>query len=141
MSTNIGLWIDHKQAVIVTLTNETNETNKQSSSQTIDSHVESQPRREGDSPLKGAFETQTVHADDSHQREMTGHLNHYYDAVIKQVQNAGSILLLGPGEAKEELKKRFEGHHHAGHIVGMQTADKMTEKQIVAKVRDYFIKH
>lgn len=134
MSTNMGLWIDHKQAVIVTLTD------TEDISQRIESHVESQPRREGDSPLKGAFESRLVGAENSHQREVTNHLNHYYDEVIRQIQNADSILIFGPGEAKVELKKRFEGHQHAGHIVDVQTTDKLTDNQISAKVRNYFVK-
>jgi hypothetical protein len=47
-------------------------------------------------------------------------------------------LLLGPGEAKGELTKRLERHHFSGRIVGSETADKMTHRQIVAKVRQYF---
>ena len=50
----------------------------------------------------------TPKADDSHEKEFTGHLNNYYDAVIAAIRDAKSILLFGPGEAKGELKKRLE---------------------------------
>jgi hypothetical protein len=92
----------------------------------------------GDSPLKGPYEAQQVPADDSRERKWTGHLNIYYDAVIAGIRAADSLLILGPGEAKGELTKRLERHHFSGRIVGSETADKMTHRQIAAKVRQYF---
>ena len=77
-------------------------------------------------------------ADDSRQRKLTGHLNIYYDAVIACIRDAESILIFGPGEAKGELKKRLEGNKLSGRIVGIETIDKMTDRQIAAKVRQYF---
>ena len=77
-------------------------------------------------------------ADDSRQRAYTGHLDIYYDAVIAAIRDAESILILGPGEAKGELKRRLEGLNLGGRIAGVETADKMTDRQIAAKVRKRF---
>jgi hypothetical protein len=128
----IGLWIDHKEAYIVTLSE------NEASTKHIDSDVEKQPRRSGDSPMTESYEAQLVPADDSQQRITTEDLNHYYDAVIGHLQNAGPILIFGPGEAKNEFNKRFDGHLKNGKVVAIQTSDSMTENQIVAKVREYF---
>ena len=49
--------------------------------------------------------------------------------------DAETILIFGPGEAKGELKKRMERDKIGIRIVAMETADKMTEPQIVAKVK------
>lgn len=46
------------------------------------SRAEKQPRRSGDSPLKGPYESQQVPAQDSLQKTLTGHLNIYYDATM-----------------------------------------------------------
>jgi hypothetical protein len=43
-----------------------------------------------------------------------------------------------PGEAKGELKKCLERNKLGGHIVGIETIDRMTDRQIAAKVRRYF---
>jgi hypothetical protein len=102
------------------------------------SNVEKQLRRSGDSPLKGSFESRQVPADDSRQRAYTGHLNIYYDAVIASIRDADSILIFGPGEAKGELKERLEQHKLGGRIAAIETVDKMTDRQIAAKVRTYF---
>ena len=42
-----------------------------------------------------------------------------------------------PGEAKGELKKRLVRNKLGGRIVGIETIDRMTDRQIAAKVRRY----
>ena len=133
MRTKVGLWIDHKKAIVVAVTDEGEEIGL-----TI-SKIEKQLRRTGDSPLKGPYEALQVPTDDSGQRALTGHLNIYYDAVIASIRDAESILIFGPGEAKVELKERLEGNSLGGRIVGIETVDKMTDRQIAAKVRKHFV--
>lgn len=132
MRTKVGLWIDHRKAVIVAVTDKGEET------KLIISKVEKQLRRSGDSPLKGPYESRKVPTSDSRQKRFTGHLNIYYDAVIACIRNAESILIFGPGEATGELKKRLKRSKLGGRIVGMETVDKMTDRQIAAKVRRHF---
>jgi hypothetical protein len=134
MKKEVGLWIDHRKAVIVVTTDKGEEI------KLIVSKVEKQLRRSGGSPLKGPHEASQVPADDSRERAFTGHLNIYYDAVIASIRDAEAILILGPGEAKVELKKRLESEELGGRIVGIETVDKMTDRQIVAKVRQRFLK-
>jgi hypothetical protein len=54
MKNGVGLWIDHRKAVIVVITDKGEET------KLIISQVEKQLRRSGDSPLKGPYEAQQV---------------------------------------------------------------------------------
>jgi len=42
------------------------------------------------------YETQKAPMSDSHQKELTGHLNIYYDSVIARIRNAESIVIFGP---------------------------------------------
>jgi hypothetical protein len=132
MKARVGLWIDHRKANIVTVTDKGEEMGL------IVSKVEKQPRRSGDSPLKGPYEPHQVPAQDSLQRTLTAHLDIYYDAVIASIRDAESILIFGPGEAKGELKERLQKSGLAGLIVGIEAADKMTDRQIAAKVRQHF---
>ena len=134
MKTKLGLWIDHRKAVVVAITDKGEETG------TILSNVEKQLRRSGDSPLKGSYEPLQVPADDSRQRALTGHLNIYYDEIIARIHNAESILIFGSGEAKNELKERLEKKNLGDRIVGVETVDKMTDAQIATKVREHFAK-
>ena len=130
--TKVGLWIDHRKAIVVAVTDKGEETGL------VISAIEKQLRRAPSARLKGPYEPQQVPADDSQQRAFTGHLNIYYDAVIASIRDAQSILILGPGEAKGELKKRLERINLGARIVGVETVDKMTDRQVAAKVRRHF---
>lgn len=132
MKTTIGLWIDHRKAVIVTVSNNREKIN------VIESMVEKQPGRFAGVRSTTSFEAQKVQADDSRERKFTGQINTYYDEVVLAVGEAESILLFGPGEAKGELKKRLEEKKLGGRIEAVETEDTMTDRQIAAKVRDYF---
>ena len=135
MKTTVGVWIDRRKAVVVAATDDGEEMGL-----TI-SRVEKQLRRSGDSPLKGPYEALQVPADDSREKKLTGQLNIYYDAVIASIRVADSILLFGPGEAKGELQERIEKSRLRGRIVAVETVDKMTDRQIAAKARQYFREH
>ncbi len=133
MKRKVGLWIDHREAVIVFLAGEEQE------KKTIKSNVERHIQRAGSSRSGGPFESQIVPSDDRQQSEFTEHLNIYYKEVISCIREAESILIFGPGEAKGELKKHLEREGLGGRIVGIETADRMTEPQIAAKVRKCFL--
>ena len=132
MKDKAGVWIDHRKAVIVMLSPAGQHV------AVIVSRVEKHLGRSGDSPLKGSYESLQVPADDSRQRALTGELNIYYDAVIAALGNSESLIIFGPGEAKGELKKRLAKSKLAGRVAAVETVDKMTDRQIAAKVREYF---
>ena len=132
MKTVVGLWIDHREAVIVFILA------KGEVTKVIRSNVEKQPGRIGGVRSTTSYEAQQVPADDRHQSSFTGHLNSYYDEVIAAIRKAESILIFGPGEAKGELKKRIERYQPSESIIAVETADKMTDRQIAAKVRAHF---
>jgi hypothetical protein len=134
MKMNAGLWIDHRKAVIARVSAEGEETLE------IRSNAEKQPGRLAGVRSTTPYDSKRVKADDTRQRKFTGDLNSYYAEVIAAIRDAESILIFGPGEAKGELKKRLEHAKLGGHIVAMETTDKMTDRQIAAKVRKYFHK-
>ena len=134
MKTTVGPWIDHRKAVIAIVSEDGEETLE------IQSNVEKQPRRLAGVRSTTPYEAQQAQADDTRERDFTGHLNQYYAEVIAAIRNAESILIFGPGEAKGELKKRLDQARLGGPIIAIETADKMTDRQIAAKVREYFYK-
>ena len=123
MNKTVGLWIDHKKAVIVFVTG------KDAEIKLISSNLEKHHRQSG----------VAMPADDVRQRDLAGHLNTYYDEVVSSIRDVESILILGPGEAKGELKKRLEKDNLGRRIVGIETSDKMTDPQLVALVRGHFL--
>ena len=125
MKTDAGLWIDHRNAVVVIL-NEKGEETKHINSN-MDKHIR----------FGGGAQDNTE--EDIRDRRFANHLNKYYDEVITCLGDATSILVFGPGEAKVELKKRIESDKIKNCSVVIETADKMTDNQIEAKVRNYFL--
>jgi rhamnogalacturonyl hydrolase YesR len=132
MVKDLGVWIDHKNAVIVNGRDEGGEIIK------LESKMEKHVRyKEGARP-KTAYGSQHYPAEDTQDRKYIEHLNKYYDQVIALIRDANSILILGPGEAKFELEKRLGHEELHKHVVGVETADKMTDRQLAAKVRKYY---
>ncbi len=117
-----GLWIDHHKAVIVTVTGDDDAT------KVINSDVE----KHGKSGNA---------ADDTSLDVFNEHINKYYEQVISELRGAESIFLFGPGEAKGELEKRLTKENLGENIKSIETADKMTDAQIEAKVKEHFLHH
>ena len=126
MKKELGLWIDHRKAVIVFVTD------KGADIKRIESDMEKHVRFSG-----GAA---NLTDEDIRDRRFANQLDRYYDQVVTSIRDADSILILGPGEAKGELQKRLENQQLGGQIVGVETFDKMSDRQVAAIVRQYFAK-
>ena len=126
MKKEIGLWIDHRKAVVVTITAAGEEIKK------IVSGMEKHVR------FTNGTGSQNGSSEDVRDRQFDNHLNAYYDQIIALVRDADAIQIFGPGEAKGELEKRLEHEGLKDHILAIEAADKMTDHQISAKVRERF---
>jgi hypothetical protein len=58
-------------------------------------------------------------------------INQYFERVVGAVQNADSIVLIGPGVAKNDLRKHLERNQLDNRIVGFAPAERMSDKQLV----------
>lgn len=132
MKTNIGLWIDHRKAVIVL------ESISGEEIHVILSDADRQPGRIDGERSTASFEAQKVKADDVTQRKFTADLHHYYQEVVAFVRHAREMLVFGPGEAKGELVRELQQVLPKDFVVAVETADRMTDRQIAAHVRDHF---
>jgi stalled ribosome rescue protein Dom34 len=125
MNKKVGLWIDHKKAVIFSLADEGAELKRISS--------------EGTDPVRLSGGSQKESPGKHQDNRFTSHLNKYYDEILSYIRDAESILIFGPGEAKVELKKRLESMELHKRIIGFEIVDKMTDNQIVSKVRQHYL--
>lgn len=132
MQKQVGLWIDHRKVVIVTIENGTVETRE------IESNMEKHTRFSSGSHSKTANDPQGPDSEDSRDRQFGDHLDKYYEKIKSIILNADSIWIIGPGEAKIELESYLKNHAICGSIAGVEPADKLTNKQITSKVRSYF---
>ena len=128
MKSAVGLWIDHREAVIVLISDGAEKITR------VPSNMEKHVR------FSGGSRSEQGGGEDQQDRQFTGHLNTYYDEVITHLGNVESILIFGPGEAKGELEKRLVSKGLGGRVIGVETVDKMTDPQIAAKVRQRFLK-
>lgn len=133
MKREIGLWIDHRKAIIVILTDGGEEIKH------ITSNNGKHIRYSGSSHSKTPEGLKEVTSEDQRDRKFGNQLNKYYDEVIAAIRDADSIQIFGPGEAKGELEKRIEHEGLKAHILAIETVDKMTDRQISAKVREHFL--
>jgi len=132
MKKEIGLWIDHREAIIVIFTDGEEEIKH------ITSDSGKHIRYSGSSHSKTPEGLKEVTSEDRRDRKFANTINSFYDEIIAVVRDAETIQIFGPGEAKGELEKRLEHEGLKAHILPVETVDKMTEHQISAKVRERF---
>ena len=124
MNDKAGIWIDHKKAVIVSLSG------GRVTTKTLESGVGAHPHFSGQQDGGGEKKYEERRGQD---------LDRYYDEVIGQLSDTDALLILGPGEAKRELKERLSrSKAHAERTIEIETTDRLTDPQIVAKVREHF---
>ena len=127
----VGLWIDRQTAVIVSLSEQGENVKK------IESGAKHLEYR-GPTRTKNAYSAQYSQGDDQLDNQFMQHLHKYYAQVIAELRGTSNVLIFGPGEAKTELKHLIEKDKSLRGEIHLEAADRMTDRQIVAKVRAHF---
>ena len=124
MSHDVGVWIDHKKAVIVSIVA------GEVTTRTLTSDVGAHPHYSGSREGGGEKKYEERHNQD---------LDRYYDDVIDHLGKPDALLVFGPGEAKQQLKERLGGSKELSEsMVAVESTDKLTDPQIVAKVKEHY---
>lgn len=125
MHKRVGLWLDRKKAVIVSIAN----------------NIEARSIITSDMANYVLYST-VVPGDGSPEnprdRRFWNHLGEYYDKIIMHIRDAAEIQIFGPDVAKYELQKRLEGEGLAEQIASVEDAGTLTDVQIAIKVRKRF---
>jgi len=132
MTFNAGIWIDHHRAVVVLLTDEREDMLQILADEKASAHSPAGLRP------KNSYTPNDFVAEDKRERKVMAHLKEYYDKVIACVRDARAILILGPGEAKGEFRKRIASQKLRGHVAEMKTVARLTDQQIADYVRQHF---
>ena len=132
MTINAGVWIDHHKAVVVLLTEEGQDLLQFLPSQGATARSPAGLR------AKNAYTPNDFVSEGKREQQVQARLNEYYDDVIACVRYAQAILILGPGEAKGEFRRRLGSQKVRCHIAEMKTAAKLTDHQITDYVRQHF---
>jgi len=133
MDTRIGIWLDKEKAHIITLT----ENGEQK--EIIESNAEFRERYEGEKGTSGRFGDQYVNQERKKEERIKHQLSSYYKNIESRIKEADELYIFGPSEAKNELRKNLETNIDiSSRIKAIDTADSMTDNQIIAKVREFF---
>jgi hypothetical protein len=133
MNHKIGIWIDHKRAVIVSASGDG------VIAKTLESDVGPHAHYSGRAGSQASDGPHEGGGEKKYEQRYEQHLDHYYDQVISELGQPEALLIFGPGEAKLQLKQRLSRSKALSErIVGVETTDKLTDPQIVAKVKEHY---
>lgn len=141
MKKNIGIWLDHRKAIVVTYAQpETSTEIEKTKVFEILSDVERKVRLSGGSRTgKTPWGPRDIAVDSKIEDRQKNQLKLYFDEIIKKSRSADQLFIMGPGEAKIEFKKQLQKSKElAEKLMGMETCDRMTDNQVAAAVRSFF---
>jgi hypothetical protein len=132
MASKSGVWIDHKQAIVVLIKDAGQEIQK------FRSVLEQPARPASSSRSQNKHTPNDFIAEDRRERKLVGGRKQVYEQVLAFIRGADALLVLGPGEAKGEFSKHIKSKKLRGLQVELETTDKLTHRQLVAKVSEHF---
>ena len=130
----IGIWLDHAKATLSDLSKGAVVV------ETVFSDKESEVRfkgETGDGTLLGNNRsTNNEHHEHNRSVEI---MDVYYRILADRIRHYDDILLFGPTGAKDELYNRLNADKHfAFKNIRVEMADKLTENQMIAQVKEYY---
>ena len=121
-SKKLGIWMDHASAHLTAITDEPIQTTIIESKFTHEAKENSLSKSEN-----------LMHNKEQHRQ------SEYYKKLGEAIRQYEDVILFGPTDAKSELLNVLRGDHLFAKIkIEIKQADKMTEKQQHAFVRDHF---
>ena len=133
MDQKVGIWIDHKRAVIVRVSAHG------VIAETLESGVGPHGRYSGPAGHATSDGGHEGEGEKNFEERYGRHLERYYDQVISQLGEPEALLILGPGRAKRQLEERLRRFTALSErIVGTETMGPLTNPQIVARVKEHF---
>jgi len=130
----VGIWIDKREAKIVSI-EAGNEHLDTIVSDIEDSHI----RGGSGTRIKGG--PQDVVQDSKYLERERHQLAEFFKDIVISIAGADAIVIFGPAQTGEKLYNELLEKHSLLHnkIKSIEKADNMTDNQLMAWVRDYYI--
>ena len=125
MHKKVGLWLDRRKAVIVTINNNIE------ARRIITADMENCVLYSTTVPGDGSPE-------DPRDRRFWKHLGDYYEQIMEHIGDAKEIQIFGPEVAKHELQRHLEEKGLAENIVSVEEAGIMTNLEVASIVQKRF---
>lgn len=130
---HLGIWIDSKNAVIIRTTESGEKIKK------IASGIDTRLREEGETSKLSKMGGQYLEPEKSKLSKKTEQQNLFFRSIMEEINNADSFVLFGPSSMKYNLGKEIQKNSKlSGKMDGVETADSMTENQMVAWIKDFY---
>ncbi len=132
---HIAVWMDHHQAHLIY-----SKGKDEFAIESIVSAHDTHPRIDGEEATGATF-GKNRESNNEYRKHNIDHnqLQEYYKVLQKVLLKYDEILLFGPTTAKEEFFNiLFADKSFSGKRISMEAADKMTENQMIAYVKEYF---
>lgn len=128
----VGIWLDTKEAFIIGVTKDAEKVKH------VSSDIESF-RPVGGSRSNVVYGPVDTVSESKYNEKRKHQEVNYFDEIIADIDLSKQIMLFGPAEIKNKLKKRIEARSELGiEVLDCLTADSITDNQKVAFVRDYY---
>lgn len=132
MKNQIGIWLDFREAHIITLEGKENKV------EIILSEIE-------DFNIKGGARSKTpygpmdVTSEKKYLERNKNQVDKYYSEIMEYVKDAREVFIMGPAEAKIGLRKKMvKTNSFNPFIKGFEAADSISENQKIARIREFF---
>jgi stalled ribosome rescue protein Dom34 len=135
MAIQTGIWIDKREAKIITLKEHKSDVMR------VESEVESfRPKGGSGSKQKGG--PQDVVQDSKYLERKKHQLKNYFRNIIPHIKDADEIVVFGPALTGKQFVEELREQHATVHqkVREVVKADSMTTNQAVAWTKDFFTK-
>jgi hypothetical protein len=131
---HVGIWLDSGSAILVFLSD------GRTSIQRIESGVESRFRTSGGSRSKSPYGPQEVASESKAENRRKRQHERYFRKIFVEIARGREFLILGPGETKLHFATAIRMERAlSGRLRKVETADRMSERQLIAKVKKFFL--
>ncbi|MBY0487272.1 MAG: hypothetical protein K2P85_08830 [Flavobacteriaceae bacterium] len=124
VANRLGVWMDHTTAQLMEYSSDDFEINTVESKFTEPLHQQSE-----------------LHSENKMHNKENHSLKAFYKELMEIIKNYDEVLLYGPTDAKTELFNLIKAEHRFDKLkIETKQADKMSDKQQHAFIKDYFSK-
>ena len=136
MKKQTGIWIDTSKAIIVTLAD-----GKVHMSE-IKSEIENRVHHENEGDKGSFMGSRHINNERKFAERKKNQMDDFLKNVIEQIKKDDELFVFGPAAMKLKLKKVIEDDKNklSAKLKSVETADSMTNNQVVAKVKEFFLK-
>jgi hypothetical protein len=127
------VWIDHSRAVVAAIDD------GEETLETIAANVGRHAHPGGGWRTATPWGPQVSNDERSRERKYDNHLGQFYREVIRHIGHPDELVVMGPAQAKLELKAEIEDSLLRDVRVVLETAGEMTDPQVMARLRSFEI--